>query len=254
MELIVKNLSFAYKDSNVLENVCLEVKSCEVCAILGPNGSGKTTLIKCLSKLLEPKSGEIIFAGNDIKNLTNRELARTFAYVPQIYAGNFAYTVNEMVLMGRTPYLGYFASPAQEDYEVVHKVLSELELLHLKDRSFNELSGGEKQLVYLARALAQDAKVLLMDEPTAHLDFKNTLLIINILRKIVNQKKLIAIVALHNPNEVFWLCDKVLVLHNGRVVNYGTPGKVINPSTMKDIYGVSVEIFHKNGRKCIIPK
>ncbi|HID93821.1 MAG TPA: ABC transporter ATP-binding protein [bacterium (Candidatus Stahlbacteria)] len=254
MGLMVKNLNFAYRDGKVLENISFEVKEGEVCAILGPNGSGKTTLIKCLNRLLSPQSGDIEVDGTNIQTFGRRELAKTFAYVPQVHIGGFPYTVIEMILMGRTPYLDYYSNPGQKDYEMAYNVLKELGLLHLMDRFFNELSGGEKQLIYLGRALVQDAKVLLLDEPTSHLDFRNELLIIEKIKEVVKLKRLVAIAALHNPNEVFWLSDKVLVLHQGKIINYGTPDEVVNSATMEKVYGVSVEILSTNGKKGVIPK
>lgn len=254
MGLIVKGLSFGYGDREILKGIGFGVEEGEVLTLLGPNGSGKTTLIRCINRLLSAESGEIRMDGIDILGLDRREVSKIFAYLPQSSDRGFSYRVMDIVVMGRTPYLGYFSSPDKADYERAEKVLEGLRLSHLANRFFNQLSGGERQIVYLARALIQDAKVLLLDEPTAHLDFKNQLMVIERIKRMVKEKNLIAVIALHDPNQVFWMGDKVLILNRGEVAGYGRPDEVICPEMIKRIYGVSVKVISIDNRKGIIPE
>ena len=180
----IKELIFGYNEKVVLDHLSFEVSKSEIIAILGPNGSGKTTLLKCLNMLLKPK-GSFFIESFDISKLNEKEIAKFVGYVPQMHSPAFPYKVIDIVVSGRTPYLG-FSTPTKKDYDHAYNVLNKLGLTHLADKPYTQLSGGQLRLVLIARALVQQPKILLLDEPTSHLDLKNRVLVLKILREITN--------------------------------------------------------------------
>jgi len=207
----VTNLNFGYFDTEVFKGFSIEVEEGENLALLGPNGSGKTTLIKILSKILAPKSGNVLIENRDINSYSYAELSRVVASVPQIHRPTFQYTVFDVVLAGRNPHLTSIA-PSKQDEEIVLSILEELNISKLADRPYTDISGGELRLVLIARALAQEAKIILLDEPTAFLDFKNKNLILNKVLELREKKNITFIITLHDPNEAFQVADRVLLL------------------------------------------
>ena len=184
--LEVKDLSFSYNSrSKVLEGVSFDIEKGEIFSVLGPNGSGKTTLLKCLNGILKPPSGKINLENIDISRLSVSELAKHIAYVPQIHRPVFSYTVLDIVAMGRNPYIGDFSLPGKKDTDIAIEKLKLLEICHLKNRSYTDLSGGEMQLVMIARALTQEPEILLLDEPISHLDFRNQIRVMQIVKKLL---------------------------------------------------------------------
>ncbi len=251
--LEARNLWFKYSDSDyVLKGVNLEVNGGLAC-ILGPNGAGKTTLIKCLVGALRPERGEIIIDGVGVSGLSLRERAKLISYVPQEFSINFSYTVLEVVLMGRNPHVNPFAGPSKADERAALEALRVLGIEHLSTRPFTSLSGGEKRLVLIARALAQNGKVLVMDEPTSFLDYRNQLKVLKVAREVSKCLGKDVLVTLHDPNLALLFCDKVFLMDHGEIVCSGPPKEVISECVMKRIYGVEVRVIKVGSESLVIP-
>jgi len=246
----VKELTFGYNEKVVLDHLSFEVNKGEILTILGPNGSGKTTLLKCLNMLLKPK-GSFFIDSFDISKLNEKEIAKFISYVPQIHSPVFPYKVIDVVVSGRTPYLG-FSTPTKQDYDYAYNILNKLDLTHLADKAYTQLSGGQLRLVLIARALVQQPKVLLLDEPTSHLDLKNRLLVLKILREITSEG-ITVIMSEHDPNLASIFSDKILLMCNGRIVSCGKAKDVLNRENIAKVYGVNVEIFERNGNRYVFP-
>ena len=253
-KIIIKDLNFGYYDTEIFRNFSLEIDEGEILTILGPNGSGKTTLLKLIQKIILPKSGDIIISGKNINNLTNKALSKSTSFVPQIHNQTFPYRVIDFVLMGRNPYISDYSIPKEEDIEIANKVLEEMGLYYLKDRPYTDISGGELRLVLIARGIVQNTEILLLDEPTAFLDFKNQLIVLETIKELKEKKKLTVIMTLHNPNEAYKYSDKILLIKKGEVISYGKPIDVINDENLKKVYSVDVEIVRYNGETIIYAK
>jgi iron complex transport system ATP-binding protein len=246
----VSNLSFGYYKKVVLKEISFELDRGQVLTILGPNGSGKTTLLKCLNRLLKPE-GSIFIAASDISRLNFQRLARLIGYLPQMHSPVFPYKVIDVVVSGRTPYLGVSA-PSEEDYKLAYQALEQVGLSALYDRPYTQVSGGELRLILIARALTQQPAVLLLDEPTSHLDIKNRMSVLKALRAVANRGVSI-IMSEHDPNIASIFSDEVLLVHEGKVVSYGTRYDVLTEENMKKVYGVGIEIFERNGNRYLFP-
>lgn len=241
------NISFSYNDFEVLKDITTTIKKSGLHALFGPNGSGKSTLIKCLVGLLPLKEGNILVEGRDIAKLSAKEMSKLVAYVPQEHKQSFPFLVEEMVLMGRTPYLGGVRGPRKEDLEYAHSSLEKIGIGPLSKKFFSELSGGQRQLVLIARALCQDTPIMVLDEPTAALDFKNQMGVWRTLEELRTIGKTI-IACTHDPNHVLWFCDTVLILNNGQLYGHGTPQELIVNETLKSLYGDAC--YLKDGIVC----
>ncbi len=246
----VKNLRFSYRRKIVLDNITFDVNSGEILAILGPNGSGKTTLLKCLNRILKP-AGCVYVSNLDLSKLKEKDIAKIFGYVPQVHLPPFPYRVVDIVVSGRTPYRG-FSSPSENDYKIAQEILSEFGLEELKDRPYTQLSGGELKLVLIARALAQKPDILLLDEPLSHLDLKNKVIVLKVIKNLA-KRGITVIFTEHDPNVVTAIADKVLLLKNGKILKIGSVKKVLTKENIIDCYNVDVEVFKINGLNCIIP-
>ncbi len=223
-----------------------------ITAILGPNGAGKTTLLKCIVGILPLKRGKVCYGSLDLTSLPQVERAKILSYVPQELPRTFPYTVFEMVLMGRNPYVNLLKGPEKRDEEEVIKSLRALGIYSLKDRYYNSLSGGEKRLVLIARALAQGGKVLVMDEPTSFLDYGNQIKVMRLCQTISNSLRRPILVSIHDPNLALRYCDYVYVMSNGEIVEEGSPEDAINPKTLHRVYGVKTTILEENGHKYVV--
>ena len=246
----VKELTFGYGDKVVLDHLSFEVSKGEILAILGPNGSGKTTLLKCLNMLLKPQ-GSFFIESFDISKLNKKEIAKLVGYVPQMHSPVFPYKVIDVVVSGRTPHLG-FSTPTKQDYDNAYNILNKLGLTHLADKPYTQLSGGQLRLVLIARALVQKPKVLLLDEPTSHLDLKNRVLVLKILKEITSEG-ITVIMSEHDPSLASIFSDKILLMCNGKIVSYGKAKDVLNRGNIAKVYGVNVQIFEKNGNRYVYP-
>jgi iron complex transport system ATP-binding protein len=240
--LSVNELNYSYRDHRVLNNISFSVNEGEVCGLLGPNGSGKTTLLKCMNGILSNGNGHVKVIDKKISSLQREEIAMLMAVVPQELNVVFSYTALQIVIMGGGARFGLTGIPSEKDYLTALDTLKELGMEHLADRRYNELSGGEKQTVLIARALFQKPKILLLDEPTSHLDFKKQHTIMDLIRKITIEKKLTTLVTLHDPNIAGRYCDRLVMLREGKIVYQGLRSKIFNAESLGATYDMKVEI------------
>lgn len=251
--LEVKGLSFSYGDFSV-EDVCFKVKEGEILSLLGPNGSGKTTILKNIYGLLKPKEKCVFVDGKDFHLLPMKERARLAGYVPQSHQPPFPYTVRDVVVMGLASQLGVFESPGEEHYEKAIEKLRLLGMERFKDRPYIQLSGGQLQIVLIARALVQEPKVLLLDEPTAHLDFRNQIKILGIVKKLAKKEGITAVLTLHDPNLASIYSDKIALIKEGRVKAVGKPREILREELFEEVYDVPIHILEYNRFKFIVPR
>jgi iron complex transport system ATP-binding protein len=241
MTLSTAQLGFGYPGRTVGSGVTMEIRGGEVLCLLGPNGGGKTTLMKTLLGLLPARAGMVMLDGEDLARRSRRQLARLIGYVPQAHAAFFPFTVLDIVLMGRSAHIGLFAAPSRHDRDVALAALTTLGIGPLKARVYTEISGGERQLVLIARALAQEPRILIMDEPTASLDFGNQIRVLQQIAALAGSG--IAVVfSTHDPDHVFLCGDRVALLHDGRMEAIGAPEAVITPASLKRLYGIEVQV------------
>ena len=256
MSIQVNNLSFSYGQKNVLHDICFSAGKGEFLSILGPNGAGKSTLFRCILGLLPGYSGEVLVNERNIKGFSAREASRQIAYIPQKSHCVFQYNVLDIVLMGRSNRTSVFGNPGKEDEQACLKALEKVGICALKDRCFHKLSGGEQQLVLIARAMAQDAPILLLDEPTANLDFGNQILVLEQAKKLA-QEGYTVIQTTHHPEQSYLYSDRILALRHGRILALGKPTEVLNDVIMEQLYNVSVDVislYDDAARVCIPAK
>ncbi|WP_299976630.1 ABC transporter ATP-binding protein [Desulfobacula sp.] len=252
--ITINNLHFMYNDHSGIKNVNLKIEPNEVVSLLGPNGSGKTTLLKSIYGLLNPKKGRIYLDCKLISTIKSSELAKIVGGVPQDHQNSFPYKVLDLVVMGRTPYLSIFSSPLQEDYQKGRKILSELGISGLAERPYTQISGGERQLTFIARALMQEPKILLLDEPVAHLDIKNKVKVLTIVRDIAREKNLTVLMSLHDPNDAIKFSHKIVLIKDGTIIDYGSVEKIIDEKNLKKIYDIEFDILGTDTEKVIMYK
>lgn len=237
-----KNLNWAYNGIKVLDNVSINIRFGTFTGILGPNGAGKTTLLKQILNLLQVEKDSILIRGTDIKTYTRKELAKIEAYVPQSIKIDFNFTVEQVVLMGRTPFLGRFDRESKKDIQISEWAMKETGVFEFKDKLITQLSGGELQRVVIARALTQEPVILALDEPTSHLDIHHQINILSILRTLAKREGLTIIAVLHDVNHALEYCDNLFLMDQGKIVKSGSPINVITPEIMKNIYNLNVKI------------
>lgn len=253
MSIEVKDLSFSYSERPVLHNINFSVRKGEFLSILGPNGVGKSTLFRCVLGLLSGYTGQVLVDGTDSRTFSTREAAKHIAYIPQSSRSIFNYSVFDIVLMGRTSGLATFRSPGKADRELCHWAMEKVGITRLADRCFHRLSGGEQQLVLIARALVQKAPILMLDEPTANLDFGNQLLVLEQARSLA-QEGYTVIQTTHHPEQSYMFSDRILAIQNGRVLVEGAPKTVLTEENIRSLYGVDVDVvslYHDSARICI---
>jgi iron complex transport system ATP-binding protein len=209
--------------------------------LLGPNGGGKTTLFRTLLGLLPAQGGSVSLDGAELRALPRREVAKRIAYVPQAHTGYFPFTVRDVVLMGRTAHLAAFAGPSRRDRDLADEALARLGLGRLADAIYTQISGGERQLTLIARALAQAAPLLVMDEPTASLDFGNQVRVLETIVRLA-QEGIGVLLSTHDPDQVFLCADRVALVHRGSVTDIGPPERGLSAQVLRDLYGIDVEI------------
>ncbi len=252
MSVSVENLCFGYNSHPVLRSVSFRAGKGKLISLIGPNGSGKSTLFRCILGLLGRFHGEIRVEGHDVKKLAPRKRAHLMAYIPQSHGPAFNYRVEDMVLMGTAHQLSPFAMPGEKEQEQAWRALEQLNIRKLAGRGFSRLSGGEQQLVLIARALAQQAGIILMDEPTSNLDFGNQLRVLQQVKKLA-QAGYTVLLSMHNPQHALIYSDHVLALFNGGIVAEGKPREVITGALLKRLYGVEATITELDGEKVIVP-
>lgn len=251
MSLQVKNLSFHYGRRPVLKNIDFRVEVGEAAGLVGPNGAGKSTLLKCINRILTPDVGAVWVDERNIARTSLKERARLFGYVPQSAPNAFAATVFDTVLLGRRPYVDWTVDAASMDK--VFDVLVAMNLDHMAMRQFNELSGGEQQRVLMARALAQEPKILLLDEPTSNLDVKHQMEVMDLVMNIVREEKMSVIMAIHDLNLASQYSDRLLFMKEGELQICGAPEETLVPVAIKQVYGIDSMIHSESGRPYIIP-
>ncbi len=235
--LEAKDLHAAYRDEDVVAGLSLTVRSGDFIGVIGPNGSGKTSLLKALSRALRPRRGVVLLGGEDLYRLPAREVARDLAMVPQETAVSFAFTALEVVLMGRNPHLGRLQAAGPRDLEQARLAMEKANVWHLADRPVTELSGGKRQRVIIAQALAQDAGLLLLDEPTQHLDISHQLALLELLAERCSQG-LAVVMVMHDLNLASQYCDRLVVMRDGREYARGTPQEVLTAAVLREVFGV----------------
>ena len=246
MILSVENLSFSYNCWNVLHDVTFTASSGNLICMLGKNGSGKSTLFRCVLGILKYTQGHILVDGQDIRTRSARELAQIIAYIPQNTNDTFAYTVLDMVLMGTTSQLGNFSCPSNKQRTQAMEAIEAVGISSLTNRNIRHLSGGERQLVLIARALAQQTGILIMDEPCSSLDYGNQIRVMEQIKKLSVEKYLV-ILSTHNPEHAFLFADKVIVLLDGTVKHFGPPVQILDESLLERLYGIPVSLFKPFG-------
>lgn len=247
--LKIKGLRFHYHNGpEVLKSVDFHLKKGEFLAILGNNGVGKSTMLKCFNRIISPDGGSVSMNGEEILHMSQREVSKRIAFVAQTVP-NIQMTVHDMVMLGRRPYMKWGFT--EKDHEIVHEAMDSLHISHLRGRFLNELSGGERQKVMLARALAQQPRVLLLDEPTSSLDLKNQYQVLEIVRAICHEKGITAMVVIHDLNLALRFCDRFLLMKKGEVYRYGGQ-EILDREALLQVYGVHGEVVDVEKQKMIL--
>ena len=234
---------FGYKSTPVLEDINLSVTRGKFYGLIGPNGSGKTTLLDMLAATIRPDRGEVFFKNKPLASYRRQELARLVALVPQDFTLGFDYTVFDVVLMGRHPHIPRFSSPSGKDLDLVENALALMDIEGLRDRTATDLSGGEKQRVVVARALAQDTEVLILDEATSNLDIRHTIEIMQVIYSRVVQKAVTVVAAIHDLNLAAAFCDELVVLNNGRIVAGGPVQEILTDELIRQVFSVESHVY-----------
>ncbi len=239
------SIDLAYSSKPVLHGIDLSLARGELLGLIGPNGSGKTTLIRCLSGVLKPTLGSVTLAGKNLDEYSDQERARHIAVVPQSAQLPPAFTVLECISLGRTPHLSWLGRLGERDLKIVQRAMRSCEIEHLSDRRISELSGGEQQRVLLARALSQDCPVLLLDEPTAHLDIHHQVALLSLVRQMAKEQNLAVLIAIHDLNLASLYADRLVLLIEGRVRATGSPSEVLTTDTLQSAYQIPLQV-HAN--------
>jgi iron complex transport system ATP-binding protein len=237
---LIQDIRFSYGSHSVLKGVTMEVAPGQVLSIVGPNGSGKSTLLRCLARVLKPQGGAVFLDGREAARISSRELARLLGYVPQAVGEVFPFTVLETVLMGRKPHLNWGVAP--KDLAVVAQVMQFMGLVEMAQRQMDQLSGGQKQKVFIARALAQEPQVFLFDEPTSSLDIRHQLEVLELVRELAGQQKRQVVMVLHDLNLAARFSDRMVMLKEGLIFAAGRPGDVLTAENVSAVYGVEASI------------
>jgi iron complex transport system ATP-binding protein len=243
MTLAGRDLTIGYSDHVVGRDLNVALATGEVLALLGPNGGGKTTLLKTLLGILTPQAGEVMIGGRSLARISIGERARLIAYVPQAHVPTFAFTVETVVLMGRTAHGNLFSRPSAHDRMVAARVLEQFGIAQLAPRPYTMISGGERQLVLLARALAQEPQFVVLDEPTASLDFGNQVRVLDAVRRLAESHGLTVLLSTHHPEQAFACADRVAVLAGRKLLRIGPPAEVVTAETLRECYAVEVAVL-----------
>lgn len=241
--LKIENAGFNYGKSQVFKNINVDIQGGGIFCLFGPNGCGKSTLLECILGSLKLSEGKILLNNKSISQYKPAQLAKFMGYVPQSHSKNFPYKVMDIVLMGRAAYTGTFSAPSKEDISIAESAIERLGLTPLKDKPYTQLSGGQTQLVMLARALTQETSIIIMDEPTAHLDFRHELIILETIVKLIQEKNISVIMATHFPNHAFYfenrgMNTRVALMNNQTIEWLGSPTEVLTESSMLSTFQI----------------
>ncbi|MEZ8219325.1 iron complex transport system ATP-binding protein [Candidatus Fervidibacteria bacterium JGI MDM2 SSWTFF-3-K9] len=252
--LSVHGLTVSYAAHTVLRDVSFEVARGDLVVVLGPNGAGKTTLLRTIAKVVSPKVGTVLLDGHDIAKLPVRQLMKTLSVVPQSEGSVFSFTVQDIVAMGRTPHLSPLAPLSQKDWQIIREAMEATDVWELKDRLFTELSGGEQRRVLIAKALAQEPQLLLLDEPTANLDLHYQLEVVELIQRLNRERGITVLAVLHDLNLAAMMGQRFILMHRGRIYAVGNADEVLTPQNIQQVYGVPVVVTRHplNGKPIIL--
>lgn len=246
MSLIVDNVSFSYnKEREILSDISFELNNGESIFLLGPNGTGKTTLLKCINHILTPSSGKITINGENIANMTPAMVAKKIGYVPQYNNNVFSMNVIDTIMLGRISFAG--RRIRTEDKDIVFDLIDKLHLQKFAFKNINEMSGGERQRVFIARALAQEPEIIILDEPTSSLDLQNQMFTLELITDLAKNKNLGVLMSIHDLNLTSLYADKVLVLKGSKIYAFGKPNDVLTEKTVREVYGVNAVVTEEDG-------
>ena len=250
--LRTQEISFSYDQETVLRSISINIKSQEFIGVIGPNGSGKSTLLKLLGGVLKPDSGQIFFKGKNYIDYQRKQLAQSITWVPQEHPMVFPFKVSEIVLMGRHPYLSAFTFEGEDDIEIARSAMKQTQTLQFAERGFNEISGGEKQRVVIAGAIAQEPELMILDEPTSALDIKYQIQILNILKTLNENKKTTVVLAMHDLHLASKYCTRLILLDEGKIFKDGKTEEVLQKEHIETVYGLKVHLIHDQSGNIII--
>ncbi len=236
----IKNLKYAYGNQRIFDNLSFCIQKGDFFIIIGPNGSGKTTLMKIISGITQLQQGEVTLLDQSLQHYTQRTLAKKIAYVPQMLPPDFPFTVAQLVLMGRSPYQGLLGVEQEKDFEIAKKAMTFTAVEHLSQRKFSQLSGGEQQRAFIARAICQEPRIILLDEPTASLDLAHQVRIMDLMERLKIEKAITVVMVSHDVNLAAMYADRLLLLKAGRIVSLGRPKEVLTYKTLEEAYGCTI--------------
>lgn len=243
MKLELRDLSCGYQqDKPIIKNITFDLESGDICALLGPNGVGKTTLFKTILNLIKPLSGQVCIDGSDISQWPAKKRSRYMAYVAQAHVPSFPYLVKDIAMLGRMGQTSVMGQPSRKDFEIVEQALEDVGIRHLKEMVYTEISGGERQLLMIAKALAQEPKILIMDEPTANLDYGNMIIVMKCIRELA-EKGLCVVFTTHMPDQAFMCHSKTAMLFRNDPLVFGEANRVITKENLYKAYGTEIEIL-----------
>ncbi|MBC3797886.1 ABC transporter ATP-binding protein [Acetobacterium tundrae] len=255
MSIEVRNLSFGYSNRIVIDGINFIAEENQLISILGPNGVGKSTLFHCILSLLKGYQGQVLLNGKDTRTMSIKEMAELVAFIPQSHYPSFNFSVFDMVLMGTTVQVSAFSKPGKRQVKLVEAALERLGISYLIDRGYTQISGGERQLVLLARALVQETKILILDEPTANLDYGNQIRVMTQIKSLTKEGYTI-IQSTHNPDQTFLFSDIVMAMKDGKIVAYGVPSDIFTEELIHNLYAAEVKIqsLYEDKVRVCIPK